>query len=677
MSGSRKRCFRRAGAGSALGAAFVGLALAALPGCGSSKPPPRARDVTPVMRDVPPVLRNTVGAQATFTGIDPVLVTGYGFVVGLKGTGGKPLPPDVAGTMEREMALREVSRSNPLQDTALSGVDGQGLTPRELLNHPNTAVVVAYARIPPGLPEGATFDVFVQAVNADSLEGGRLWSTDLQIGPSDPFGGFRARGIGSARGALFTNPFVEPGKGEGTAQLTTARILDGGIVTQPLQIEVVLDNPSHLRARAITQAINTRFPPGPSDRGPVARGRSDSGVALTVPAAYRSRPSDFVRMVQHMPIDVSIPEEEHARRFANALRAEPGLSEELHWAIRSLGPKAYNELRKLYDYPELRVRMAALRAGAALEDPLAVDPIVELANDGVSARRQEAVRLLGKAAMGIRGDMALRKLLDDPDIALRVTAYESLAKRAERQQMERLAADRSRRGGQLAAGGRSMSFAEMELLARLSLSGSSTQGIRRRLVARKFMLDEVPSSKPLIYVTQQDEPRMAIFGGDLRLQAPLFVSVWSDRLMLVSDSMGEPVRVFYRDFNTRQVQTHEIGDSVTELIELLAHSPSPEDPRPGLGLSYAEVIGVLYAAWTQDAIDAEFTTEQDRLMAELIEASRAGIVQDRPERPGEDPEWPFPVPSVRDIMERQEREPFVPQIVPLEPAPGSPRATGR
>lgn len=670
---------RRLFAGTALGAAACSLALMALalPGCGSSKPPPRARDVTPVMRDVPPVLRNTIGAQATFTGIDPVLVTGYGFVVGLKGTGGKPLPPDVAGTMERQMALNEVSRSNPLQDTALEGPDREGLAPAELLRHPDTAVVVAYARIPPGLPEGATFDVFVQAVNADSLEGGRLWSTDLQIGPSDPFGGYRARGIGIARGALFTNPFIEPGGTGGESQITTARILDGGIVTQPLKMEVVLDNASHLRARAITQAINTRFPHGPSDRGPTARGRSDSGVALTVPARYRSNPGDFVKMVQHMPIDVSIPEEEHARRFADALRNEPGLSEQLHWAIRSLGPKAYNELRKLYDYPELRVRMAALRAGAALEDPLAVDPLVELAVDGeIPARRQEAVRMLGKAALGIRGDMALRRLLDDPDISLRVTAYESLAKRAERQQMERLAAGRASRENQLAAGGSNMSFAEMELLARLSLSGSSTQGIRRRLTARKFLLDEVPSSEPLIYVTQQNEPRMAIFGGDLRLRSPMFVSVWSDRLMLACDSIGDPVRVFYRDHNSRQVQTHEVGDSVVELIELLAHNPTPEDPRPGLGLSYAEVIGVLYAAWSQDAIEAEFTTEQDRLIAELIEASRAGVVQDRPERPGEDAEWPFPVPSVKDIMERREREPFTPQIVPLEPAPGSPRATG-
>ncbi|MFG0274673.1 MAG: hypothetical protein ACF8QF_06420, partial [Phycisphaerales bacterium] len=64
--------------------AFVAFAA----GCVDGTKRARARGVQPtaVTRDIPAVLRGTIGAQATLRGLEPVLVTGYGIVVGLNGT---------------------------------------------------------------------------------------------------------------------------------------------------------------------------------------------------------------------------------------------------------------------------------------------------------------------------------------------------------------------------------------------------------------------------------------------------------------------------------------------------------------------------------------------------------------------------------------------------------------
>ena len=58
-----------------------------------------------------------------------------------------------------------------------------------------------------------------------------------------------------------------------------------GMVTDPLDLELVLDNESHSRARSMAQAINNRFPEQPGE-GETARGRTARIIHITVPAAF-------------------------------------------------------------------------------------------------------------------------------------------------------------------------------------------------------------------------------------------------------------------------------------------------------------------------------------------------------------------------------------------------------
>lgn len=645
-----------------IGGACLGTLLVAAAGLGpaacSSSPPPKATRVTPVVRDVPAVLRGTVGTEVVFEGIQPVLVSGYGLAVGLRGTGGLDLPDRIAATMEREIGLRGIGKGSDLEGTPLAGK-----TPRQVLRDPNTAVVLVEAAIPPGAPLYGTFDVYVSAVNATSLEGGRLYTTDMSLGDPTTFGGYQTRRIATARGPVFINPFSEPGKeGEGVG-VSKGRILDGGVVTNPLKIRMALDNASHVRARAIVSAINSRFPEGPGDQGPAAVGVDDGNIAMTVPTRYRDRSGEFLDIVRHVQIDQSFPEE-YARRYVQAIKSEPALSDELSLCLIGLGDKAVPFVRDLYDYPEIRPRMAGLRAGALLGDARCADYLKRMALTGTGAERTEAIALLGEVDAGPTIDMALRDLLRETELSVRVTAYESLARRAERVDLRR----RVMLEASKPVSEPTYDLSQLQVLTRLQLPSGMIQGVRREMVPGKFVLDVVPVGEPLVYVTQQRLPRIVLFGEEARLKSPMLVSAWSDRLMLTAEAGEAQPRLYYRDSRTQSVTTQAVNPDLRDLVLFMAHQPTPESPSPGLNLTYSEVVGALYAIHREGGMTAAFATERDRLRAELLKASRAAQERERPETSRDIPEVVVFEPSpVAPEMPRDQKA-DKPAVVPIQPA---------
>ncbi len=645
-------------------------ALAILPLWACESTPQRARTVTPIVRDVPTVLRGTIGAEAEIVGTKPIVVSGYGLVVGLNGTGGGILNERIAATMEREMGIKGVSKAAELPNSRL-----QGKTPRQLLRDPDVAVVLVQAAIAPGSPDGSTFDVYVRALNATSLEGGTLWTTDLTIGDATPLGGFKTRIIASARGPIFLNPFAEPGKEDSGISRTVGRILDGGVVTQPLGLIIQMDNVSFDRARAIAAAINTRFPEEPGDAGPAAHGKSGGNVTsgeggritLSVPASWRNHPVDFLNLVRSLQID-PLYQEEYARRYTAALKKEPALAGELAWCLEAVGEKSLPFVREMYDYSEIVPRMAALQAGARLNDPRSAASLVELARNGQGPVRTEAIDLLAKVNGGPTIDIALRDLCDEDELTVRASAYEALASRAAADQyrrMVRLQQDK------LATDPRALPrpLTHLEELAKLEFPGGTIQGISREVIEGKFLLDVVPFGSPMIYITQQGRPRVVIFGAHPTLQTSAMVSTWSDRLMLDGDQVNDRIRVYYRDYKEERVVTNVVKTDLVEFVRFLAHTPTPSDPNPGLAMTYSEVVGALYAIHQAKGTEAVFSTERDKLLAEILEAQAGTILSERPEGEADrqrleifkKPDAPRSLPSPMD------RAPQKPQLVPIAP----------
>ncbi len=584
------------------GAALMAGAIAALalagPGCSQ---PRQAKKVEPVVRDVPAVLRGTIGAETTFRGIEPQLVSDFGIVVGLNGTGGGELPESIQATMERELARGGVGKGSPGNLGPLEGV-----TPKEFLRDTSVAVVIVEAAIPPGAPKASTFEVRVRTLpgsTVTSLEGGTLWTTDLRIGPATVFTGVKSRKIAEAHGPIFVNPFAEPGKsGEDAIGRTVGRVLAGGVVTDPLQLELVLDNESHARARSIQEAIRYRFPEGPGDDGPIVRGRSGGSLALRVPRAYTDRPAEFIELVRHTRIE-QVMAQEYARRYVEELKNQPALATDIGWCLRALGKVSVPFLLPMYDYPELVPRMAALEAGAKLDDVRAVPYLEDLAMSGPPGFQAAAIELLGGMRSNPRINEALRHLVNAPDLDVRVSAYEALAERGD------------------------------PMIERVVMGDDPTQP--------KFMIDTVPANDAMIYVTQRGQPRIVLFGsssdlspggapGSLSLAPEAMVSAWSDRLMVARDPGIARVRVLYRDARSGQKTEQSLGPTLAELIRFLAHKPTPEDPAPGLNLTYSEVVGALYEIQRQGGVPATFATERDRMAAAIYEAGTASLA-DRPE----------------------------------------------
>ncbi len=614
----------------ALGAA----ALMLLAGC-SSKPKASARNVQVETREIPTLLRGTVGAEVEFRGVEPVLVSGYGLVVGLNGTGGDVLPDSVAATMEREMGLNGIGKANEIGGDAVANK-----SPREILRDKNVAVVLVQAAIPPGAPANATFDVFVQALNASDLEGGTLWTTELRIGGAATLGGVQARRIAVSRGPVFINPFDTAGGDGHDIARVAGRVLAGGQVTNPLGIELVLMNPSFARTRAIVSAINSRYPSGPGDPVTTARGRSGpdartgtgGSVELHVPNRFRQTPAEFLQLIRHVQIEQGYPEA-YARRYVEGMKAEPVLADDLSWCLEALGNKSLPFIRELYDYPERRVQMAALKAGARLDDPIAAPHLKEVALNAGGSTKTQAIALLGRINnSGPTIDETLRDMLAEEELEVRVAAYEALSGRAERAQLARL--ENLQKSNPDSAEAR-ISPTRLQIIASANLSGRNIQGIERMFVEDKFFLDVVPVGDPLIYVSQQGQPRIVLFGEDNDVRRPVVASAWNNRLMLTADEGSEDVRVYYKPETAGRAMQQTVKGRLPRLIEYMARKTTPEDPRPGLNFSYSQVVGALSALQLAGGTRAAFATEGEKLKLELNSALSSAQMAQRPETPGD------------------------------------------
>jgi flagellar basal body P-ring protein FlgI len=602
------------------------VSLVPLASCDST-PPPRTRNVEPVVRDVPAILTNTVGAISSISGTESIIVFGYGIVVGLNGTGGGILDEALAAQMEQEMARRDISAAIRYEGWAINGK-----SPKDLLRDKNVAVVLVQAAIPPAAPADFPFDAYVTAMNATNLEGGVLWSTDLfiQTGPAGSIGGLRGRRLAVARGPVFINPFADPAADADGVTRRTGRILAGGSVIEPLKMEILLDEPSHARARRITEAINTRFPEEIGDRGKTALGRSGQSIALRVPASFTDSAGDFVQIVRHLQVDTASPDL-YAKRYVDALKDQPWLANEVGFSLLAIGgDSAIRHVRDLYEYPEVVPRLTALRVGAMLSDHQAAEPLIRTAQTGTGPERLDAIELLADIDGGPGIDMALREMLASRELLVRVAAYESLVSRAQgmaRKRALREAIARARASGSTTLTDQT----HRDVLLRGAIPGNNIQGVRREIIGDRFQLDIVPFGDPLIYVTQQGQPRIVLFGSGLKLETPSLVSAWEGRLMIASDSEAGKHSIYYRDYRNGKTYRHDLGTSVEELIQFLARKSTPEDPRPGLDMTYSEVVGSLYALHQGRGVICGFASESDKLRARLAEASRVAAPTSRPE----------------------------------------------
>jgi hypothetical protein len=120
-------------------------------------------------------MRGTVASETGLVGFEPIVVRGYGIVVGLRDTGSRQMPSDVRAFLTQELSKRGFGSGAP---------GAPKMSPQQLLNSSDTAVVIVEGVIPPGAPKGSKFDVRVTVApgtSTVSLEGGRLLIADQKM----------------------------------------------------------------------------------------------------------------------------------------------------------------------------------------------------------------------------------------------------------------------------------------------------------------------------------------------------------------------------------------------------------------------------------------------------------------------------------------------------------------
>ena len=577
------------------------------------KAPKRAKedriDRTNFTIEVDPIMRNTIASEGILTGYQPTVVHGYGLVVGLKQTGSRLVPAEVRSMMVEEMSRRGIGDPR-------NGWDH--LSPERMLNSEDTAVVVVEGVIPPGAPKGSTFDIRVFALpgsTTSSLEGGRLYTTELRPGPLAT-GSKQAFALAKGSGPIFINPFVEPGTSQRSSiNSLSGRILNGGSTTKDMPIKLRMATSSHARTATVEQAINTHFPREPGQKEKTARGESGDSIWISVPPTYSERTEEFVQLLKHTSLNVGAPEAT-AQAIRRGVLANPGGADAARWRWCALGPKAVPMIQDLYDHADEAPRFSALSAGARLNDAMAVPHLLDVAEKSTKQSRQlAAIAELGRMGTNPRIDLGLRELMNNPNVDIRLAVFDAMLERKD------------------------------PTILDIPVSG-------------RFTMSLVESDIDMIYISQTGTPRVAIFGDGMNLKLPLTVNTWSGRLLMKGDTEDQEIQVFYR---SRSNDVPIIGLAPTDvpgMVRFLGHETTIRDPDEGLGLQYGEVIGALHQLWSKGYIKCDFKAEQDRILAAILanqteqervrrpefddEASGAPFT---PSRPGEDPNQIEPIPA--------------------------------
>ncbi len=588
------------------------LVFAMLPSCKTierhDENPRAIRSTGTLTGEVPNMLRGTIKQHVAMMGYDatfsdsykPALAAGYGLVVGLNGTGSSEMPPQVRAHMIADLARRGIGESTR----------GWGhLSPAQLLDSKDTAVVIIEAVIPqaatgrkpsrgnlnadhPSL-RGTMFDLHIFAEpssSTTSLEGGFLIPTYLRLGQLTT-GKSQAREVATATGNLFINPFAEPGAiGQDSVRRTAGRILEGGEVLHNMPMRLVLIEPSHTRAAMIQTAINRVFPEEFGQDGPTAHGMSDEQIEIRVPPSWKSDVPTFMNLMTHITIRLQNPEST-ALKIKRLLLQNPSPknADAATWRWRAIGDRSLPITRQLYDHSDELPRLSALRAGGGLGDPMSVPFLVEMATENIGlGSRLDALDLLQEMPADFRIETGLRPLLECDDLEVRLRAAETLAKR-------------------------------------------SDPIIKSYTVNHKFDLLLVPSSHNMVYVTQTGWPQI-ILTGDVEIERPLTLSTWSNTLLIKEnpDDSGT-LDVRYRDEERNRTVHETVLPELATFTMFLAHQPTPEEPAPGLDLSYSRTLGALHALWRQNYLNADFKVEQDRLLAVIQRLTSETTYTPRPD----------------------------------------------
>ena len=484
----------------------------------------------------------TIGSLARVLPPEPVRVEGYGLVGGLRGTGSAECPPPIRAYLARYI-LRQLPSHRTLEvEKVISSFD--------------TAVVMVEGLTPAIASKNEYFDVRVTALpgtQTTSLEGGRLFTTDLKITGSF---GIATRILADAEGPIFIDKISDSG-----INTRAGYILAGGRVLDEYKIILALHAPDFATTNNIRNRLNGRF--GDATARAVLPGR----VELMVPAKYREQKERFIAMVTAMYLTQE-PEitAERIRTFVRRLAgSEDKYASEV--ALEAIGNESLGKLSVLLNSSNDRVRLHAARCMLNLGSDAGLVTLRQMAMDRSSAYRLEALESITAAAA--RNDAAAisRKLLRDDDFHIRLAACDQLRK-------------------------------------------LDDVVITQQFVGRSFYLERIAQTEhKTVFVSRSGQPRIVLFGAPIYCHGSIFVRS-ADSDITINATAGQEYVTISRKHPKRPSVIARLRSSfeVGDIIQTLCEEPPKdgEQGRGGLGVSYADVIVLLKQMCDKGAVRAEF-----------------------------------------------------------------------
>ena len=490
----------------------------------------------------------TIGSVSRIYFFEAIPVRGIGMVAGLPGTGSSECPREVRDELEKY-----IRKQIPADGT---------INPRSFIESSNTAVVEVFGVIPVLASENDAFDIAVRPLSnsqTTSLDGGHLYTTELKelnrLVRINQFSMF-SKTLGTAKGPIYSL----------TDENKKWYVLGGAKPLKTPKITLVLNNPDFLTASAVRNRINERF------GSKTAIALSEAEILLQIPVRYQYQKEHYLQMIQSLQIgDIPATKESRIREFVQKLITEPE-KDSFETALEAIGKPAMDSLAECLEHPDESVRFHAARCMITVGDNRALSPLRKILTNSASPFKTAAVEAIGRNAKPSDARAILMAALGYPDFQVRLKAYEML----------------------------------------LPIRGPM---IDRKNIAGNFVVDSVTAPGPkIIYVYQQKTPRIVLFGAPLHCQQNLFIQSDDGTITInakpedkfLSVSRKHPQR-------PRVIGPISSGYEVSSLIETLCGLPEEStnrtNLRPGLAVSYAEIIPLLKKMCEINAIPAEFIAE--------------------------------------------------------------------
>jgi flagellar basal body P-ring protein FlgI len=354
-----------------------------------------------------------VGDFARPWGLNWVKLESVALVTNLDNTGSAPPPSEQRDLLKGEMQSHEVKDAD------------------EVLDSPQTSLVLLRAYLPPGVHKGEPIDVEVSVPSrseTQSLRGG--WLMRSRLRPMEPLGGVVRLGNvdALAQGDVLVDSLFA-GQTDKVLE-TRGRVLGGGVslINREIGLALGKSDASIRMTTLIAKAINQRF--FTIDAG-VKKGAAnperDNYLGLSVSPRYKHNLARYLRVVRNIALRESPIERTARLQLLEKKLLEPTSSWLAAIQLEAIGTEALASLKQGLKSADPEVRFYSAEALAYLDQPEAAGPLGEAAKNE-SAFRWHALTALSTLTHVAALD-SLSELLHVPSVETRYGAFRALRTR--------------------------------------------------------------------------------------------------------------------------------------------------------------------------------------------------------------------------------------------------------